>query len=60
MAHRVAPEAETELDEIWSYIAQNSGSSEAARRVIASITQLLGAALIFGAVVRRRKPAATA
>ena len=39
MAHRVAPEAETELDEIWSYIAQNSGSSEAARRVIASITQ---------------------
>ncbi len=38
MAHRVAPEAESELDEIWLYIAQKSGSIEIADRLIESIT----------------------
>ena len=26
MAHRVAPEAETELDNIWDYVAKDSGN----------------------------------
>ena len=37
MAHRLAPEAETDLDHIWSYIAKESGNSEIARRQIDSI-----------------------
>ena len=40
MAHRVAPRAETNLDEIWLYVAQ-SGSIEVAGRLIDSITQRL-------------------
>jgi toxin ParE1/3/4 len=39
MAHRLSPEAEAELDEIWWYIAQESGSTDTARKVIASITR---------------------
>ena len=38
MAHRVAPEAETELGEIWYYIAKASGSLETADRLVDSIT----------------------
>ena len=35
---RIAPQVETELDEIWFYIADHSGSIEIADRVIESIT----------------------
>jgi toxin ParE1/3/4 len=38
MAHRLAPEAETELDDIWYYLAKESYSIETADRVIDSIT----------------------
>jgi hypothetical protein len=40
MAHRLAPEAEAEveLDEIWYYIARESCSVEIADRLIDSIT----------------------
>ena len=38
MGHRVAPEAEAELDDIWHYFANQSGSIEIAGRVIDSIT----------------------
>jgi toxin ParE1/3/4 len=38
MAHRVAPEAEAELDNIWYYVAKESGSVEIADRLIDSIT----------------------
>ena len=38
MAHRLAPEAEAELDNIWYYIAKESGSIEIADRVIDSLT----------------------
>lgn len=31
---RLAPEAEAELDEVWLHIARDSGSIEAATRVI--------------------------
>ncbi len=36
--HRLAPEAELDLDHIWSYIATRSGSFETADRVVDNIT----------------------
>jgi toxin ParE1/3/4 len=38
MALRVAAEAEAELDEIWSYVATESGDADVAERLINSIT----------------------
>jgi toxin ParE1/3/4 len=38
MAHRVAPRAESDLDDIWLYVAKESGSMETANRLIDSIT----------------------
>jgi toxin ParE1/3/4 len=38
MALRVAPEVEPELDEIWSYLATESGDADVADRLINSIT----------------------
>lgn len=38
MAHRLAPEVETELDDIWHYIARESGNFEVADCLIDSIT----------------------
>jgi hypothetical protein len=34
MAHRIAPSAETDLDDIWLYVAKESGSIEIANRLI--------------------------
>ena len=39
MAHRVAPQAEADLDNIWYYVAKESGSIEIADRLIDSITE---------------------
>lgn len=39
MAHRVAADAGAELDNIWYYVAKESGSIEIADRLIDSITQ---------------------
>jgi len=38
MAHRVAPRAESDLDDIWYYVAKESGSIEIANRLIDNIT----------------------
>jgi toxin ParE1/3/4 len=38
MARLVAPRAEADLDEIWLYVARESGSMEVATRLIDSIT----------------------
>jgi toxin ParE1/3/4 len=38
MAHRVSPRAETDLDDIWLYVAKESGSMEVATRLVDSIT----------------------
>jgi toxin ParE1/3/4 len=38
MAHRLAPKAERDLDDIWYYVAKESGSIEIANRLIDSIT----------------------
>jgi len=39
MTHRLASEAEFDLDDIWYYIATESGSIKIADRLIASITE---------------------
>ena len=36
---RLSPEAEAELDEIWIYIARESGSTEVANRMVESIAE---------------------
>ena len=38
MAHRIAPQAECDLSEIWFYVATESGSIEVADRVVDSIS----------------------
>ena len=38
MAHRVAPRAEADLDDIWLYVANESGSIEIANRLIDTLT----------------------
>jgi len=38
---RVSPEAEAELDDIWLYLARESGSIDVANRVIDKITERL-------------------
>jgi toxin ParE1/3/4 len=49
MAHRLAPAVDGDLDEIWYYVAKESGSLEIANRLIDSITDrfLLLAAFPF-------------
>jgi toxin ParE1/3/4 len=41
MAHRLAPEADAELDDIWDYVARESDSAEIADRLVDSITSRL-------------------
>ena len=38
MGFRLLPEAEAELDDIWLYVARESGSSDIATRLIEGIT----------------------
>jgi toxin ParE1/3/4 len=38
MAHLIAPRAEADLDDIWLYVARESGSMEVATRLVDSIT----------------------
>jgi plasmid stabilization system protein ParE len=38
MAHRLAPRAETDLEDIWYYVAKESGSLEIANRLIDTLT----------------------
>ena len=38
MAHRVAPQAEADLDDIWLYTAKESGRIDVATRLIDAIT----------------------
>jgi toxin ParE1/3/4 len=39
MAHRIAPQAEQDLDALWYYVAKESGSIETADRLVDAITQ---------------------
>jgi plasmid stabilization system protein ParE len=38
MAHRLAPQAEADLDDIWLYVARDGGSMDVATRLLGSIT----------------------
>jgi plasmid stabilization system protein ParE len=38
MPHRISPRAETDLDDIWLYVARESGSVEIASGLIDTIT----------------------
>jgi toxin ParE1/3/4 len=39
MAHQLSPSADADLDDIWFYIAKESGSAERADHFIASLTE---------------------
>lgn len=54
MAHRLAPEAESDLEEIWLYVATESGSVETADRLIDSITRHFWSLSCFPHMGRRR------
>jgi len=54
MARRFAPEAEAELDDIWYYMAKESGSIEIADRVIDSVTDRFRLLARFPQMGRRR------
>lgn len=54
MAHRVAPEAEAELDDVWYYTAKASGSIEISDCVIDSITDRFFLLARYPHIGRRR------
>jgi toxin ParE1/3/4 len=54
MAHRLAPEADSDLDDIWLYLARESGSIEIADRLIDSITEKFCLLARFPHLGRRR------
>lgn len=54
MAHRLAPEAETELDDIWYHVARESQSIETADRVVDSITDRFFLLATYSHIGRRR------
>lgn len=54
MAHRIAPIAEADLDDIWLYVAKESGSIEVAHRLIDAITERFLALASFPRIGRLR------
>lgn len=54
MAHRLAPAAEAELDDIWYYIAKESSSIDTADRVVDSITDRFFLLATYPHIGRRR------
>jgi toxin ParE1/3/4 len=38
VAHRVAPRADADLDDIWVYVARESGNMEVANRLVDALT----------------------
>ncbi|MDR3417085.1 MAG: type II toxin-antitoxin system RelE/ParE family toxin [Nevskia sp.] len=54
MAHRLAEEAGRELDDIWLYVAKESGSIEIADRVIESIAERFFLLAAYPHMGRRR------
>lgn len=54
MSHRIAPKAETDLDEIWHFVAVQSGSFEIADRVLDSILERFLLISRYPEVGRRR------
>ena len=55
MAHRVSARAEADLDEIWYYVAKESGSIVIANRVIETITDRFFMLASFPRIGRSRE-----
>lgn len=55
MAHRLAPHAERDLDDIWLYVAKESGSIDIANRLIDTITERFLALANFPYIGRSRE-----
>ncbi len=55
MAHRLAPRAERDLDDIWLYVAKESGSIEIANRLIDTLTERFLALARFPYIGRSRE-----
>ena len=55
MAHRVAPRAEADLDDIWYYVAKESGSIEIANRLLDTITDHFFVLARFAYIGRSRE-----
>ena len=55
MAHRVAPRAESDLNDIWLYVAKESGSIEIANRLIDTITDRFFTLASFPFIGRSRE-----
>jgi len=55
MSHRVAARAETDLDDIWLYVAKDSGSIETANRLIDTITDRFFVLASFPYIGRSRE-----
>lgn len=54
MSHRLAPQVEAELDGIWRYVAQTSGSVEIADQLVDSITDRFFLLARYPHIGRRR------
>ena len=54
MAHRLSPEAEAELDNVWYYVATASGSMDVADRFIESLTRTFFLLALHPYMGRRR------
>jgi toxin ParE1/3/4 len=54
MAHILSPQAEAELNEIWSYLAEESGSQDIADRFIDTLTQRFYLLALTPFIGRRR------
>jgi toxin ParE1/3/4 len=54
MAHRVAPRAEADLDDIWLYVAKESAGMDVATRLVDSITDRFFLLATFPYVGRAR------
>ncbi|HZD30413.1 MAG TPA: type II toxin-antitoxin system RelE/ParE family toxin [Candidatus Angelobacter sp.] len=55
MAHRLAPQAEADLDGIWYHVAKESSSLETANRLIDTITNRFVALASFPYLGRSRE-----
>jgi toxin ParE1/3/4 len=55
MTHRVAPRAEADLDDIWLYVAKESGSIEMANCFIDTITERFFTLACFPYIGRSRE-----
>jgi toxin ParE1/3/4 len=55
MAHRFAPQAERDLDDIWLYVARESGNIDIANRLIDTITERFYALANFPYIGRSRE-----